>query len=82
MFEKSLEEINSEILLAIENYPEYSEQLQAIQETQSVLSENISVLCDSVHNIENSLYWIFFVLCAYGLYKFFVGNILSWFNGS
>ena len=37
---------------------------------------------EALSEISQVLWWVFFILLAYGIYKIFLGNLLSWFNGS
>ena len=37
---------------------------------------------EALSEILKVLWWLYFILIAYWIYKIFLGNLLSWFNGS
>lgn len=61
---------------------DYSEYLSVIAENQQteiqLLQEQNAVLTE----VTQVCWWLFFILAFYGIYKLFLSNILSWFNGS
>lgn len=61
------------------DYSEYLSVISANQQTEiQLLQEQNAVLAE----ITQVCWWMFFILAFYGIYKLFLGNILSWFNGS
>lgn len=58
------------------------ELLSEVCQNQTELLEEVRLQNDKLSELTEVCWWIFFILLAYGMYKIFLGNILSWFNGS
>lgn len=61
---------------------DYTELLTSICDNQSSQIELLQEQNNLLTETNQICWWIFFILALYGLYKIFLGNILSWFNGT
>ena len=61
---------------------DYSEILVSIHDNQIMLIEQQQAYTQQLAELTQVCWWIFFILLFYGIYKIFLGNLLSWFNGS
>lgn len=52
-------------------------EIQLIKDQSALITQQNAMIAD----ITQICYWIFFALAFYGVYKIFLGNISSWFNG-
>lgn len=61
---------------------DYSEYLSVIAENQQTEIQLLQEQNASLAEVTQVCWWLFFILAFYGIYKLFLSNILSWFNGS
>ncbi len=59
-----------------------SEIFTQITQNQADMLVELRSQNEALSEISQVLWWVFFILLAYGIYKIFLGNLLSWFNGS
>lgn len=61
---------------------DYSEYLSVIAENQQTEIQLLQEQNAALAEVTQVCWWLFFILAFYGIYKLFLSNILSWFNGS
>lgn len=61
---------------------DYSEYLSVISENQQTEIQLLQEQNAALSEVTQVCWWLFFILAFYGIYKLFLSNILSWFNGS
>lgn len=61
---------------------DYSEYLSVIAENQQTEIQLLQEQNAALTDVTQVCWWLFFILAFYGIYKLFLSNILSWFNGS
>ena len=61
---------------------DYSEYLSVIAENQQTEIHLLQEQNAALSEVTQVCWWLFFILAFYGIYKLFLSNILSWFNGS
>lgn len=61
---------------------DYSEYLSVIAENQQTEIQLLQEQNAALSEVTQVCWWLFFILAFYGIYKLFLSNILSWFNGS
>ena len=61
---------------------DYSEYLSVIAENQQTEIQLLQEQNAALIEVTQVCWWLFFILAFYGIYKLFLSNILSWFNGS
>ena len=61
---------------------DYSEYLSVISENQLTEIQLLQEQNAALSEVTQVCWWLFFILAFYGIYKLFLSNILSWFNGS
>lgn len=61
---------------------DYSEYLSVIAENQQTEIQLLQEQNAALTEVTQVCWWLFFILAFYGIYKLFLSNILSWFNGS
>lgn len=86
--DSTLEIVDSTIAELQAESGDYSDILAVISENQQteiqlIQTQNSLLETQTKHlaNVEQACYWIFFILSIYGIYKFFISNISSWFHG-
>lgn len=61
---------------------DYSEYLSVIADNQQTEIQLLQEQNATLAETNQVCWWLFFILAFYGIYKLFLGNLLSWFNGS
>ena len=61
---------------------DYSEYLSVIAENQQTEIQLLQEQNAALAEVTQVCWWLFFIFAFYGIYKLFLSNFLSWFNGS
>lgn len=78
MADTSTEVSTSEVIATGSTQLDLETLIELTNEQNELLTEQNSQLAE----LTQILWWIFFILAFYGIYKIFLSNLLSWFNGS